>query len=396
MQIDHLDLFLTQYARYGQSTSNDTYWHVFAEDICTALTSYGHHTLVATAHANDGKKLMQEMLTTEIFPKSILTFNFLPYVASADISFLDIVKTPVIGIFLDHPVHVYLQTIQSYKNYRQFHYAVMAEQHIAFLVEMGVPKSNIFALHHGGPNIYDDAKPLKDRTNDIVFFGRIDDHISINKLAQDHGLKSPEEIADLKQLCSDFLNCKVDLYAATQAYLNKHGLNENWSLHKQVFFARIVDQRARIQRRMLSFGKLSDLNIHYYGTFSESFKKLSRNATFHESVSFKEAITIMKDTKIVLSDNILDEAVITRPFYGMASQALIASQYNSVLSNHFNKNEHMLDLDAPDILKQIKDVLQNPEKAQPRVESTSKIYKEHFTFEKTCLALHEYLSKLQK
>jgi hypothetical protein len=400
MQIDlaRLNFFITQYARYSSNSTdreNDTYWQVFAEDICEALTKRNQQAIAASVNISLGRYLFDTILQTNCFPKSILTFNFIPKLTFKQTNFLDSAKSPVVGILLDHPVHIIQDVISSYKNYKEFFYGVMADSHKVFLINAGIRPEQIFTLPHGGPPLKTDVPRLKERTIDISFFGRIEDMPTLKKYAATTGITDPEQINGLKELENSLLNLEGDLYQLCNNYLKKYGLAENISVMQRYRFARELDARVRSKRRMKLFGKLAKLKVNFYGTFSEKFKRANKQGIFHEPVSFRNAQQIIQNSKIFLSDNILDEAVITRPFYGMANQSLVASQYNSVLSKKFSPPHHMLDLDAENIVQQITENLNDLEAAQKRVNQTSTVYQKNFTFDTTITALNDFINTLQ-
>ncbi len=400
MQIDlaQLNFFITQYARYGSFTpnqENDTYWQVFAEDICDALTKRNQQAIAASVNISIGRYLFDTILKTNCFPKSILTFNFIPSLTFKQTSFLDSIKAPVIGILLDHPVHIMQDVISSHKNYKTFFYGIMADSHKIFLINAGIKPEQIFTLPHGGPPLKTDAPLLKERTIDISFFGRIEDVQTTKKYAATTGITDPERIKGLQELENALLNLEGDLYQLCNDYLVKYDFVENISVMQSYKFARELDMRVRSKRRMKLFGKLAKREVNFYGTFCDKFKLANKQGIFHEAVSFRKAQEIIQNSKIFLSDNIMDEAAITRPFYGMANQSLVASQYNSVLSEKFSPTHHMLDLDAENIVAQITESLNDIETAQKRVNQTSETYQKGFTFDTTIIALNDLLNTLQ-
>ncbi|MDV7339057.1 hypothetical protein RYZ26_05605 [Terasakiella sp. A23] len=401
MEIDFnkLNFFMTQMAKYGNDNvqnDNRTYWQIVAEDICEGLQHHNEKAIAAAPFTKIGNDLISYASQKQKSPKSIITFNFMPYMTAGDTQFLDVVECPVIGIYLDHPASVLPYVIKNFQNYKNFYHAVMAESHKEILLDYGVAPANIILFPHGGSNVDHRAPAFKDRSQNASFIGRVDDLLSTKEFAQTIGITDNHFIKGIQQLEENLLFHKSDLYKAGKNFLQSIELPFQLDTDWGAAFIKSIDHRVRTKRRMQLFSKLRIKDIHYYGTFSDRFRKLNPHATFHEPINYQQSIEVMKDSKISLSDNIMDEAVIFRPYYAMANKSLVASQFNSVMNVHYSPNVHMLDLDDSKIIKHINHLLETPDDAQNMIEETTTTYENTHTFRSISTPIVNFLATLQK
>lgn len=285
--------------------------------------------------------------------------------------FWDYLKTPHLSILLDPPIYS-SQAFQS--PYSLF--CCIDESHVEWLKERGFSKT--FFLPHGiEPELK--TNPSNPRSLDVVYMASCYDPFA----ARQHPLFQTYK----KQIESILARFKVENLSFEQMLAQELPDLSDRDLQEVTF---VIDTIIRGEERLNLLNAIEHQQIHLFGgaAWDKSYgasdwKTLlshKSNIIFHDSVSYKESLQILKQTKISLNtSSFFKQGSHERVFAALMAGALPFTSYTPWMNEQFDAGKELLLFkDFKSIEGELIELLADePRRAQIALTGQSKVLNHH-------------------
>ena len=266
--------------------------------------------------------------------------------------------------------------------------------------KIGIPGDRIIHLPWGGPPCAPSPKPFTQRTHDIVFHGSL-----VDPPTEEEFLRH-ETAAGIKKIVVQVILRAADAVveqgtAPTEAVATACAgadINlEKLSINHLSYLVVAVDVRSRAIRRERFLTAFTALPVHFFGNYSESFKRKFARATFHGKKKFSEVMEAVRDTKISLCENLnWWDNVHLRVTYAMANGGLVAAENTMRLARDFADMRNIILTEHPyrDVADKVREVLADPAREQAMVDASRPVYESRYRWSVTVRALAPFFEPL--
>lgn len=315
-------------------------------------------------------------------------------------SIYDIINTPFLAIFVDHPVYHFSRLSTPMKN---FVASFLDESHVDFLQNTIPQSQNLkFFMPLSGNEFSSEIKTIEEyktiKKIDILFTGS--NFGKINKQWENvEGFPSYlfDEISD-KLIKDDYISVEN----AFNDVMNKYKISFS-SIGKAQFsnLLSMVVTFVRQYKRNAILEKIfeSGLNITLYGkNWSDIAKKYS-NVIDGGEISLDKTVEFTKQSKIVINLNTnFTNGAHDRVFTGMLNQAVVFTDKSSYYDKYYNDKEHYLTYSINSLdedIKKLKNYLEDEEKLFDMANKAYSITKKEHSWLKRAEHLENMVSLLK-
>jgi glycosyltransferase involved in cell wall biosynthesis len=328
--IKKIDLFMPPTSQYGVL-------HHFTKKLCEALIRSGVTCRLLQAERNNPKPFL-----TEIFqdpPDCTLSFNgLLP--DDEGRFFCDMIQIPHVACLVDSPNQFFslikspFTIITCVDRFSCEFYRGMNFQNVLFMPH-GVEK-NLSVPHEG------------ERTYDVVMLSSCIDY---NAQRQEWAKKYSKELCDVMDEAAEitFADQETPYVQAFVQALDRHVNAGSGIDPQQIDFINILDDLETYIRgydRVQLVKGIKDAKVDIFGSgdTAQGWKKYlgsgAKNVVLHDPVPYEHALTIMKDSKIILNScPWIKNGTHERILAGLACGALVLTNENIFMREHFRDGE---------------------------------------------------------
>lgn len=266
----------------------------------------------------------------------------------------------IANILLDNPIFT-MELVKEELSRNNFYQLTVDREHIKYLNANPNVKCNIGFLPHGGTALNRKNKPLSNRSISVAYFGTA-------KVRE----KSSNQI---EGLCADAMieNPNIDSFSISKLFADKFLEFDDSNLDSW----NIIDKLSSNELYALGYYRTlmvkvlveNGIKVDVYGSGWDQLDFIDNdNFILHDSISPKECIELMYDTKIVLNSMPwFKDGTHERIFNSMFAGAISVSDYSTYLDEIFINGEEIFLFNLEkmdDLVKIVKSILDNPDKFQ--------------------------------
>lgn len=330
--IKRIDLFMPPFSQYGVLTQ-------MTEDIYEAMKRQGVDCRLLTAEYNNPKPFLDALFHEK--PQFTLSLNGLLPSPTGEF-FCDMIGVPHIACLVDSP-NQFSTLVNSKRTY------ITCPDIYATHVFQELGAKHVFFFPHGVNRDLAPDPALK-RTYDVVFLGSCIDY---EKIAENWKSKYPKRLCDaMHQAAEATLSDQTTPYVeAFVDALNDHISKSEPLDPNQCHMMEILqdlEMYIRGKDRVSLMRAIKDARVDIFGTglekegWAKYFSSKDKNIHLHPAVPFREALDIMKRSKIILNScPWIKQGTHERILSGMACGALVITNENSYMSEHFTADKEI-------------------------------------------------------
>lgn len=341
--IKHIDLFMTPRSRYGVL-------HDFTNSLADGFTRSGIRARVLEAQYDNPKLFLDTIFADP--PDCTLSFNgLLP--DNEGHFFCDLIHIPHVACLVDGPQHFIPLTRSALS-------IITAVDRAACDFFQRVQFQNVLFMPHAvdKEHIISIKDLSQDRPYDVLFLSSFIDYEDIQKTWRkdypESVVQALEEAAEAT--LSDRSTYYVQAFVEAFDRIVRNDPTIDPSSLDFVTLLDLLEDYIRGKDRIQLVQSIQGVPIHIFGVGSDLWQRYMPaevEVVPHESVSYEETFSLMRQSKIVLSScpTILYGAH-ERVFAGLASGAVVLANENEYMQQAFKHRENIL-LYRPDDLSQI-------------------------------------------
>lgn len=370
--VKRIDLFMPPKGQYGVL-------HHFTLKLSEALVRNHVHTRVLQAERTNPKPFLEKIFSDP--PDFTLSFNgLLP--DDEGRFFCDLINIPHVACLVDSP-NQFLMLAKSSKT------IITCPDRFSCEFFRGLNCKNVLFMPHAVEKELIGQEDKK-KAYDVVMLASCIDFEAIHEKWKSQF--SPSLFKVLREAAEITLSDQDISYvqAFVQA-LDKEVRKPNGIDPREIDYFTLLDELENYVRgkdRVELLKGIKDARVDIFGAGADHWKKYlkdQKNCVVHDSVSFEKAIDIMKKSKILLNSSAwIKNGAHERIFAGIATGALVITNENIYMREHFKSNEDIVFYQHgkwASANEQVNFYLNNPEKRKEVVEKGRKIVEKHHTWD---------------
>lgn len=386
--INRIDIFMPPLSRYGVL-------HHMTRDIYEAMKRAGVNCKLLVAQYDNPQPFLESIFSDP--PECTLSLNGLLPDSNGKF-FCDLIKIPHVACLVDSP-NQFIPLTQSSRN------VITCPDVYATHFFKGLNFENSVFLPHGvGKEISPD--PDAEKKYDVVLLASCIDYDAIKNSWKD---KYPKKLCNaLEEAAEITLSDQTTPYVEAFVTALNHNIPKSESLDPNKFhLMQILDDlemyiRGKDRVELVRSIKDAKVDIIGAGKNGSGWNKYITdeypNITLHDPIPFEEALSVMKQSKIILNScPWIKNGGHERIFAGMACGALVVTSENSYMADHFVNGEDIAYYYYgrwDEVNDLISDYLKDDAKRQKMIKQSQQKVKDGHTWDHRVKSLLEALPKL--